>query len=363
MRLADLTQGRDNNFNLIRLTTAFAVLVSHSFSLTSGDPTREPLRASLGMTLGSLAVDVFFITSGFLVTASLLTRRSTLEFIWARVLRIYPAMLVMVVLCVGVLGAALTTQPLAGYAASPETQRFVLRNATLLGGVAYYLPGVFESNPYDRMVNGSLWTMPIEVHMYLVLTMLWLALKVTGTRRPAAMGRTVVALALGALVLHAFNHYALGVDRPSTRLFFMFFAGAVYYQFRDRIRLSGRAFVLAAAALGLATLNRELFFAAYNLLLAYVLFWLAYVPGGAVRGFNRLGDCSYGVYIYAFPIQQTVASLVPGIGVTGMVTLAGTATLVCGALSWHLVEKHALRLKGRAVAASRRAIAQAPATP
>src|SRR4051812_37415672 len=99
--LAELVRGRDNNFNVIRLMAAFAVLVTHSFGMTTGS---EPLRSSLGLTWGVIAVNVFFLTSGFLVTSSLLGRNSALDFIWARVLRIYPALWLMLALTVLGLG-------------------------------------------------------------------------------------------------------------------------------------------------------------------------------------------------------------------------------------------------------------------
>ena len=76
MHLSDFTAGRDNNFNLIRMAAALAVLVSHAFALAIGKSAAEPFQALLGMTMGSIAVDVFFLTSGFLVTASLLSRES-----------------------------------------------------------------------------------------------------------------------------------------------------------------------------------------------------------------------------------------------------------------------------------------------
>ena len=123
MKLSDFTQGRDNNFNLIRIVAALAVLVTHSFALTVGSGNAEPLRASLGMTMGSIAVDVFFIASGFLVTASLLNRQSAIDFIWARVLRIFPALSVMLFLTVFGLGAFFTSLPAPSYFANPGTDR------------------------------------------------------------------------------------------------------------------------------------------------------------------------------------------------------------------------------------------------
>ncbi|HOB46686.1 MAG TPA: acyltransferase family protein, partial [Zoogloea sp.] len=104
MKVADLAQGKDNNFNLIRILAAYAVLIHHAFPLALGPKVVVPLEGSVGISAGAVAVDVFFITSGFLVTASLLARQSTVEFVWARVLRVFPALFVMLVLTVFGLG-------------------------------------------------------------------------------------------------------------------------------------------------------------------------------------------------------------------------------------------------------------------
>ncbi|MDO8654733.1 MAG: hypothetical protein Q7R66_21385, partial [Undibacterium sp.] len=76
------------------------------------------------------------------------------------------------------------------------------------------------------------------------------------------------------------------------------------------------------------------------------LFYLAYLPAGAIRKYNALGDYSYGVYIYAFPVQQALASIYPGIPVPAMLLGSATLTLTLATLSWHLIEKRALHLKG-----------------
>ena len=149
MKLIDAITGRDNNFNLIRILAALAVLLTHSFPLALGDAAQEPLRASLGMSLGMIAVDVFFITSGFLISASLMRQPSLLSFLWARVLRIFPGLLVMLLFSVFVLGAALSTLPLAEYLASSQTHAYLAQCATLVLGVSYTLPGVFL--PATRM--------------------------------------------------------------------------------------------------------------------------------------------------------------------------------------------------------------------
>ena len=111
-KLGNLSAGRDNNFNLVRMVAAYAVLVSHSYVLTAGTSAAEPGNESIGLSLGAIALHVFFLASGFLVTASILNRRSVIEFAWARALRIVPALVVMLVLSALILGPLYTTLPL-----------------------------------------------------------------------------------------------------------------------------------------------------------------------------------------------------------------------------------------------------------
>ncbi len=361
MQLAQLATGRDNNYNLIRMLAAFAVLVSHSFALATGRPDTQPLQAALGMDLGNMAVDAFFITSGFLVTGSLLARQSALDFLVARILRIYPALIVVVLLSVFGLGAVLTTLPLADYFADPLTYRYLWKCATLIWGVAYNLPGVFDSNPYKGAVNGSLWTMPFEIRMYAFLVIAWALLLLTRARQaPLFRVAVVAACGISGLLLLR-QHFVTGAESKGLHLFFMFFTGAAFHLEKARIRLHHAGFAGALAALVIAAvIDRDLFFIAYLLTAAYLLFYLAYVPGGALRGYNRAGDYSYGFYIYAFPVQQTLIALYPGISVAALVLSAGAITLGCAMLSWHLVERHALAVKDRSAAAIRRALQLLP---
>jgi len=346
MKLSDFTQGRDNNFNLIRIAAAYAVLITHSFALAIGTGDAEPFQNILGMSIGGIAVDVFFITSGFLVTASLLRRQSTIEFVWARVLRIYPALLIMLLLSVFGLGLFFTTVPWSSYVVDPKTYKYFLKCLTLFSGVVYELPGVFENNPYKTAVNGSLWTMPHELRMYAILALIWVSLRFTPRFRSKTFEITVVSGALVAGVFVILNHIGISnYDGTTMRLFFMFFCGATYFILKDRIVLSYSIFYIFLVTLLLAMLNKQIFFFAYIVTVAYILFFVAYVPSGTIRTYNKLGDYSYGIYIYAFPVQQSIAALIPGISVLSMVILSSAITLLFAIFSWHFLEKHALNLK------------------
>ena len=356
MRLIEAAHGKDNNFNLMRLIAALAVLVTHSFAIATGDPKTEPLRGWLGMTLGDFAVDAFFITSGFLVTASLARRQSAIDFVCARALRVYPALLVMLGLTVLLLGTALSRLPAGEYLTHYGTFKYLAKCATLVFGIEYVLPGVFEGNPYKSAVNGSLWSMPWELRMYILLLLLWLMAKRFGGDRSAQWGRAVLVVFVAAAVAHVATHFLRPTTEHGLRLLFMFFTGAAYHVLRRHIVLSCRLVTAAIVALALALFRPEAFFVVYSVTIAYLLLWMAYAPTGFMRRFNLLGDYSYGTYIYAFPVQQLTAALIPGISVLTMILVSGAATLTLAIASWHLIESRSLDLKEQLSHSTRRLI-------
>src|SRR5271169_2679900 len=354
-RLSEYAVGRDNNFNLIRLTAALSVLFSHSVAVLGLPSSREFFFDHLGLSLAEMAVDVFFVTSGFLVAGSLVHRGDVIAFLWARALRIYPALWVMLVLTVFALAPALTTLPLADFLTSPKTHDYIVKCASLIGGVRYSLPGVFESMPLKSEFNGSLWTLPIELRLYCYLAAGWLVLAAAPAIRLKAMGfaAPVAAAAFLVLILRG-RLFGAPFNAADTRVF-MFLYGTTLYLWRDKVPLSLGMLFAALGCLALASLNEQAFFVVYVVCLAPLVLHLAYLPKGRIRAFNDWGDCSYGVYIYAFPIQQTLAFLFPGIPLIAMIIFSGSPTLVVAALSWTLIERRALALKGDFAAATSRA--------
>ncbi len=347
--LSSYTAGRDNNFNLIRFIAASMVLVTHSFALVTGSPESEPLRDTLGMTLGSIAVDIFFVTSGFLITSSFVSRNNLLAFAWARMLRIYPALIVALLISTFIIGLLFTNNPKLDYLTNIQTYKYFIRNSLLFFGIEHTLPGVFADAPYKNAVNGSLWTLPYEVKMYTLLALFLCFLTFAGKHlKLISNSRGIFFIAFASVVVHMAINFAPQLElfnEKFIRLFSMFFFGAAVYLWAGKIKLSHKLFTLGAIALAIATLDKSAFFIVYCVSLPYLLFYIAYVPGGPVRQFNRLGDFSYGMYIYAFPIQQMIATLHPETSITKMIAYSFILTLLCSVLSWNLIEKKALKLK------------------
>jgi peptidoglycan/LPS O-acetylase OafA/YrhL len=343
MKLSEVSEGRDNNFNLIRIIAALSVLVSHSFRLSN--LSSEPFETTTGLGLGTMAVNVFFVISGFLVSKSLLTRSSTLDYACARVLRIYPALLVMVALTVFCLGPLFTEATVASYFTAGMTRRFILQDSTLIAGVYYFLPGVFQHNPFKGSVNGSLWSMVHEIRLYVLLALMWTVLHWAPKIRPRLFEISIVLAAVVFGIWDVGIRFFLWQSHNFIPLAFMFFFGASFYVLRKWVWLSWVFFCFLAVALAVSAASKEFFFIAYNLTLPYLLFFLAYVPAGFVRSYNRLGDYSYGVYIYAFPVQQSLVAVFPGISCWNVILVATPIALMLAGLSWHFVEKRALGLK------------------
>jgi peptidoglycan/LPS O-acetylase OafA/YrhL len=344
MKLYDYAKGRDNNFNLIRISAAYLVLVTHSFALAIGSGDAEPFRNILGMTIGTIAVDTFFITSGFLVTASIISRQSTIEFLWARFLRIYPGMLIMLILTVFIMGPIFSNLSIIQYLYNTQTYKYFARCALLVFGVSYELPGVFTNNPYKIAVNGSLWTLPVEIRMYAILAIMWLSLKLFPNIRMAIYKVLITIIAFSSFIYVVMSQFQLCPKTDNSRLLFMFFCGASFYIYKDKIILSKYIFI-PLFSITVISLFSDYFFLAYIVSLAYIIIFIAYIPAGIIRKYNKLGDYSYGMYIYAFPIQQMIASVVPGISVLHMIIFATIFVFLASILSWYLVEKRFLQLK------------------
>ena len=324
----------ENNYLLLRFMAAVLVIYGHSYAIAKQPRQADLVQHLLRFTFaGGVGVDVFFIISGFLVTASYLNRRSWPEFMKARCLRILPGLIVCLLATAFLLGPFVTSLSPGEYLSGPQLYADLLHGLTL----HLRLPGVFEHLP-QQTVNGSLWTLPPEIMLYLLVGLAGASGLLFSPRLylPLLLGLGALGVLLTGRV-HFFEARELYL-----RLFMLFGAGSLVRVFAAHIPLS--TWLLAAAAVPVALLYQSwLFPDAFTLWLVYAVFWLAYVP--KLHGFNRAGDYSYGLYIYAFPIGQTLRQCFPAILPLELFALGGVWTLGCAMLSWHCVEQPALRLK------------------
>lgn len=340
--LEKFSDGRNNNFNLIRFVADSLVIFSHSFALTGAGP--DPIERLTGVTAGLLAVYAFFVVSGFLITQSFVSRGRLLPYIEARLLRVFPALVVMLVLTVFVLGALASNLTIESYFSDDRVYQYFLRNATLITGTEYFLPGVFSNNKFPAFFNGSLWTLPAELRFYLVLALLGML----GLLRQKLLFNLVCALLLVAFALAPEWLFVLKGHDWYPRVAWYFMLGAAFYINRAHIPMNG-GFAISLLLLALATQGSSIFPAVVSISLAYSVLWFAYVPAGRIRIFNSIGDFSYGLYIYAFPIQQAWVWWSADISMLAHFGFSYVVTIMFAAVSWYLVEKPALSLKGKTV--------------
>lgn len=328
-----------NNFDYIRLVAAILVIFSHSFLIADGHENNEPLVRLLGPgnIFGIYGVLTFFIVSGFLITRSA-DLNDAKGFVLSRVLRIYPALLACQFVTVIVIGSAFSSRGIFGFLTSTTPYKFILAS-TIDISKAWYLDTVlfYRGSPLGEGFNGSLWSVKQELIYYLFVLALLLC---RGLTWQVALVLLAVLTAIAALGTDVFppNVYLWGVSA--------FFMGSfIYFLWKRGHTLPvwplGPCLMVFAVALAThRTFELFPFFAAYPLL------GLATSTRYALPSLRGFGDISYGMYLYGWPIEQAIrGTLGPGTPWWVIFSGAMASAGIAGYLSWHLLEKRALKLK------------------
>ena len=335
----------NNNFDLLRIASAVLVIYCHCFSLKHSD--WEPVGATLHYGYGGLlAVDAFLVISGFLVTRSL-CERSLDDYVFARIVRVVPGLALVTLAEVFVIGPAFTKESLRVFLTYVGFRH--LWNVSVFGLDAQ-LFAVFPDTDPPWMMNGSLWTIPIECSFYIVLPVVALTF---------GLRRSVVPLFLLSLAAYPLaHHFGLSQDAPGPSLFTnvhaypfidlasYFLAGAAAWMARGRIPFSRG--LLALSLIGLyAAAGVALSDFALKLFLPYLVLYAAMAGGLGSRLKRVVGDLSYGTYLFGFPVTLSVIAVGGGLSVHQTFFAAIAITLACAWLSWRFVEQPCLRLKTR----------------
>lgn len=344
------SEHRRNNFDFIRLLAAFLVIAGHCFFvLGRNDLDPAYLFSGGSFHLGDIGLDFFFITSGCLVLAAWERDPNVIRFVANRTLRIIPGLTVAVLFSILVVGALATVLPLGRYFGDGRTWEYL--SCISVFGLKSYLPGCFGHNPSDATVNGSLWSLPYEVLCYGLI----LVLGVIGiARRPAAS--IVIFGIIYAYYVAIWHNSRWIIDRDLTPVvnslylvrLGLFFAGGMLLHFlvQAGFRPMKYSWLMCVVAILLAR-SVGLLADFLPLLLPYLIFSIAYDKFLGLHQAARFGDFSYGLYIYAFPIQQLLVR--PGTVLPKQVlpllfvTLALTG--LCAFCSWHIIEKRSLLLR------------------
>jgi peptidoglycan/LPS O-acetylase OafA/YrhL len=338
-----LASHRSTGFDYIRIVLAIAIVAWHSVLVVLGPEAEKPFYGGPLRPLVHFLVPSFFALSGYLVAGSLLRTNHLPTFLTLRVLRIFPALCCEVVISALIIGPLLTTLPLVDYFSDPVFHRYF---SNIIGDIQYSLPGVFASNTTD-FVNVQLWTIPFELECYIGISLISL---LTLHRRPTIfVGLLIIATVL--LTALNYQYWDMQYDvRPSGRsIVWAFLWGVAIYFFRTKLPHNFYWFIAALAASWLLLSQPETEFLAAPAL-AYVT---AYVGLLQVRRTPLLlaGDISYGIYLYAFVIQQAVYQILPNHR-TWLENFVISLTVACafGYVSWVAVERPVLNKKRPVVA-------------
>lgn len=330
-----------NNFLLLRLLAATLVIYGHSFALA---PKCDNCKDIASRITGSpwilshhIGLYIFFVISGFLVTKSCIETPSTGTYFTKRALRIFPGLAVCVLLMIFVFGFIFTSLPASEYLTSPGTWKYLFRNATAYR-YSTELPGFsIRGGDFATAVNSSLWTIPIEARLYIL----------AGVASVAAL-RSRLALNLllaGFGILAVFNMIpTLYQSAADYQLAGLFGFGALLYINRHSVPYSPKGLALLVVLAILSNINGS-YFLLWSLALAYGCIVFAYAPKIPLP--RWVGDYSYGIYLYGFPIQQLIAHFLPDAGPYEMFVIATPLAWIAGAISWKLVEQPFLKLKRR----------------
>ncbi len=340
-----------NNFDLIRIMAALAVLFWHAHVLTGRADKEILVRLSGGqLHFGDVGVAAFFLSSGFLLFMSWGRDPNPVRFVLNRILRIIPALAAIVLLTVFVIGPAISSHAPAEYFSFASTYTYLLN--IKLFPLQHDLPGCFTHNPYPNAVNGSLWTIPYEVLCYLVFVLLSAIGILKGRYSALALWLITAFVYLGIIQSgHSDDlpSHFLGLAVPDLLCFSGFFwAGAFFSQYQSRIPVSLPLSALALVCMAVSSrygFLKECFLFFFS----YLVFAAAHMrmPESLRKGVTRFGDLSYGLYLSGCPTQQILVQFVPG-GRLPLINflvaaVVGSAYAAC---SWRFIESRALRLKG-----------------
>lgn len=327
---------RENNFNIIRFIAAVMVIYGHMYHLIGSLP-----KNYFGMAVSSIGVKVFFLISGYLIMQSYVRDSSLLRYAIRRFFRIVPGLIGVVIFSVFIVGPIFTTLPLGDYFRDPLIKLY-LKNIVFF--INYNLPGVFADNIYPNAVNGSLWSLPVEVFMYIMLPIIFIIFRKL-SKKPIIFSFAIIAegINLGRQIFFPDLRIVIyGSNIIDALALIPYFFVGMLFCFDEIKRFLN--FQLAAALLiigmmlDVSTVKGELllFF-----VLPYFVFSFAFVDKPLFKNCFSKNDYSYGMYLYGFVIQQILVNKLAhlGLSLNIFMVISTIVTMIFAMLSWHLIEK------------------------
>jgi peptidoglycan/LPS O-acetylase OafA/YrhL len=352
---------KNNNLDFIRFFLATIVIFCHCFVMYYGtEDTVEPLWvfSNEQMSIGTFAVDFFFIISGFLIYQSWERSPQILDFLKKRFLRIYPGFVVVCLLCVFVIGPFGTAdyfQPFGYWEIYYQRIDYleVVLNILTLSEVK--VPWSFNNLPIANTVNGSLWTIKYEFLCYFLVALFGI-LKLFRFRW-FAISIFLIAMFMYALQEYShvwvYNWQELGYfGKPDfyPRFVVYYFSGIIFYQNKEYIPRIRSLFLLSIFICVLSAYYFKCLMFTLPVFGSYAAFYIAFSMHFRLYRWAKYGDFSYGIYLYAWPVQQLLLLFFePYMNVWNLFSSSTLVTFLLAMLSWNMIEKPALKFKAKPI--------------
>jgi peptidoglycan/LPS O-acetylase OafA/YrhL len=335
-----------NNFDFLRLIFAVFVIITHSYPLSGIIEEDILFQITHGQTsLSYIGVRGFFVISGFLIFQSLLRSKSLTDYYWKRVLRLFPALFIVLLLTV-LLGVFVYQGSPLDYFASKSVRTYIPNNLTLYS-LQYHISGVFETNPYKSAINGSLWTIPYEFTLYILVSFFFFFKSKGNFIRLILIVLIIVLYILNLMItdyLSELNYKVLNAKYMSNLgLYFLIGSFMANINFKsDKLKyvLFFAAIILFILSLAFNVFNKFEFIILSVIVIPFGLLSVKYINNIV----KKIGDMSYGIYIFAFPVQQTLMYYFK-FDYKELMFCSLIITLLLSYFSWHLIEKRALEFK------------------
>ncbi|WP_083704373.1 acyltransferase family protein [Serratia oryzae] len=336
MKLSEIIKKGNNNLDIFRLIAALMVIYGHAYAISPQEGKEDVLLHIIGFDYsGSLAVKIFFFLSGLVVTNSLMANQNVVKFFISRLFRIWPALIVTVVFSSLVLGPLLTELSFLDYLSSREVYSYIYKNIFM--DIQYSLPGVFVDNKRDA-VNGSLWTIPYEVSAYLILVAAFMLGVLKRKIFASILFLIIVAEPLfGNKILFT---WISADNREISMLAPCFAFGAILAIWKDEIFIDRYSF------LGVWILFYFFRTSEFSFYFFYFSIFISMLYISTTPFFIRLKppfDISYGVYLWAWPIQQVIARSFDYKGVLFNQLSSSILAIIMGLISWYVIEKKCIK--------------------
>lgn len=341
--------GKTNNFDFLRFVLASFVLITHSYPLTGNEECDVFCKLfNQQAQLSYIGVRCFFVISGYLIFQSILRSKSLKNYFWNRVLRIFPALIVVLIL--SALFCFFSYEGNTSYWENISTQTYVINNILIYKGQGY-IDGVFTNNRYRPSINGSLWTIRYEFTGYIFLMPFFLIKQRRFISIVIISAIYVVLLIMNLyfpnrggnlnLIADLFN---LG-NNLFINLFCYFFAGSLLALTKIEDLPYKGVVLLIISILFFIVLLLDLFSTFQFILLPLITILFGSSNYTYINQWGKkFGDLSYGIYIYSFPIQQMLEYFYKP-SVLEMMFISTIITIIFSHLSWIYIEKNFLKLK------------------